>query len=108
MLKNLELAFRRRGLFDGNTIYGFLYLVSGTLEKAWYITAHREDGEINNYWLVGEEFHAVSRHDAYQMTSETRIEVHGVIRDIPDRERQVILSAIKQWVEEYQNELIAN
>ena len=66
MLTKLNLAFDHTGTFDGYTVHGFLYLTEGTLERAWHITAYRRGGEISDYWVVGQDFHAVSIHYAYQ------------------------------------------
>jgi len=107
MLKPLKLAFHRTGIFDGFTVYGFLYLTEGTLERAWHITTYCQGGEISDYWVVGQDFHAVSIHYAYQMTNETRIEVHGIIQDVPDCERKVALESIRQWSEAYRDEILA-
>ena len=107
MLKKLQIAVHRTGIFDEYTVHGLLYLFEGTREQAWHITAYSLGSKVNDYWVVGEEFHAVSMHYLYRMTDETRIEVHGVIQDVPDNLRRIALEAIRKWSEPFQDGILA-
>jgi hypothetical protein len=95
--KTLSVKAQKRGHFGDYEIIGIHY--QGDDGAPWHITASRRNftGEINDYWVVGQEFQAMTIVFAFDHGNGNLIRTFGPVDRIKGEEKKAILDAIGQW-----------
>ncbi len=95
-LKSLSVKASKHGYFDEYEIGGIQYQSDDG--APWHITAVRgHTGEINHYWVLGQEFQAITILFAFDHGNGNLIQTFGPVGVIHADEKKAILEAIDQW-----------
>jgi hypothetical protein len=95
-LKRVELRSHHHGQFGDYAVQGFRYQDEDG-EIVWHSISHSEKSPIHSYWVVSEEFYAVSRHYSHNSPDEMQIALEGRISNVDPDEKKAILGAIATW-----------
>jgi hypothetical protein len=97
-LVHWDKSDNRKGIFGDYTVMAFKYRHADQI--GWHVSSWKTGFDpVHDYWVSGQNFHAVSIHYFYRGTPETLVQIYEppITEGIEPTERNAVLEAVAQW-----------